>query len=441
MHPDNIQPPLGLGYLAASMQKSGYDVKIMDLELSGMNPEKLVKYIKNNGLIPDVVGVQCYTYGMSIVKRYLEVLKSLDRKIITIVGGPQPTTQPEFTYEYLSPYIDFVIGGEAEYELPHLLNKIRENRGIDTKIIFSKFIENLDALPFPLWEQMNPSLYPPAPHGAFYKSSPVAPMIASRGCPYDCSFCSATRISGRKLRYRSVENIIDEMKYLMKYFNVREIHFVDDNLTFDRNFIVRLCEVILAKGINLNFSCPNGVRVDTLDREILSLMKRTGFYSISLGIESGSPRMLSLLNKKIDLEYTKNVIRWMNEMGIKSVGFFIVGLPGETEEDIDMTIEYAINSGLIRANFMLYHPLPGTKLYNNFVPDNINFDAVSFSSPAFTYNGANKFWLKKMQVKSFLKFYMRPDILSYTLKDIKSFKHFRYILKRVLRWMFSSWIG
>ncbi len=443
MHPDNVQPPLGLGYLASTIINSRNNVSILDFELLGKGEKDIINFIKKEA--PHIIGIQCYTYGMNIVREYLKTIKNYKKSIFTILGGPQVTSAPIETLEYMSPYIDYLITGEAEFEIVKLINCLAADKPPSEKIISSSLIENLDDLPFPLWEQMNPSIYPPAPHGAFYKNFPVAPIVASRGCPYNCYFCEATFLSGSRVRYRSVENIMEEIKYLIDRFGVKEIHFVDDNFTFKKDFVMNFCDKITSKGIKLSFACPNGIRIDSIDKELLLMMKKAGFYSLAVGIESGSQKTLDKINKKIKLEEIKNKVKLINEVGISPVGFFIIGLPFEKIEDIEETINFACSLKLNLANFMLYHPLPKTVLFeqmkNNGDIKDINLNAISFSHIAYKHPKINRSTLKYLQIKAFVKFFMKPEILLWTIKGIKSFKHFRYIIKRIQRWLITSWFN
>ncbi len=443
MHPDNVQPPLGLGYLASVIKSGGFDVRILDLELLKKGADSTERILIQNR--PDVVAIQCYTYGIGIVREYLKKVKEFDSGIITILGGPQVTGSPEETLEYMSPFADYLIAGEAEFEMVKLLKALKEGVVPESNVIKAGLIENLDDIPFPCWELIDPSSYPPAPHGAFYREFPVAPVIASRGCPYNCYFCEATVLSGSRVRYRSVENLTEEILFLNKRFGVREIHFVDDNFTFRRDYVLKFCERILSKGLRLSFACPNGVRIDSIDRELLSVMKRAGFYSLSLGIESGSQRVLDRINKKINLEDVKKAVKLLNEAGICAVGFFIIGFPFESREDIERTIEFAKSLDLTLANFMLYHPLPKTVLYEEMKESNllgdIDLNAVSFSHSAYSHGSISKRDLKYLQIKAFLSFYGRPEKFFSTVKNIRSPEHFMYVFKRIRRWLIGSWFN
>lgn len=443
MHPDNVQPPLGLGYLASTIKSAGFSVSILDFELLRKDVNSIASILKEHK--PDVVAVQCYTYGMRIVKNYIKRIKEYDSKIITVLGGPQVTSSPEETLEYMSPFADYLITGEAEFEFVNLLKSLNNGVTPEDSIIKAGLIENLDDIPFPCWELIDPALYPPAPHGAFYREFPVAPIIASRGCPYNCYFCEATSLSGNRVRYRSVENLIEEILLLINKFGVKEIHFVDDNFTFNREYVLEFCDRILSKGVRLSFACPNGVRIDSIDKELLSIMKKAGFYSLSLGIESGSQKVLDRINKKITIDDARKAVKLLNEEGIRAVGFFIIGFPFEDREDIEKTIEFAKSLDLTLANFMLYHPLPKTVLYEemkkNRLLKDINLNAISFSHSAYTHNSLSKNKLKYLQIKAFLSFYGRPSKFFSVIKNIKSPEHFIYVLKRVKRWFISSWFN
>lgn len=449
---DTIQPPLGLGYIASSLTGNN-NVKILDCPRGRITNERFRNAILKYK--PDVVGIQCYSYGIDKVKKYLEIIKSTNPEIITVVGGPHPTVLLTQTFEYFGDLIDYAIVGEAERAFNLLIKNIesREDKAIDIKgvafknngrLVYSRndFIEDLDSLSFPEWKLIPPNKYPSAPQGAFYKKFPVAPIITSRGCPYVCTFCSAGAVSGRTIRYRTVDNVIEELKYLKRYFGVNEIHIIDDNFTFNKEYVMTFCEEILANGLKFFFACPNGVRINSLNTGMLKLMKKAGFYSVSLGIETGSESILKSIKKGVTLDLIEEKVNLLYKAGIDAVGFFIIGFVNERKQDIDKTIKFSKALKLSRANFMLYHPMPGSEDYE-FIADNygigrINFQANSFAKVAFINNGISPGSLKRHQLKAFICFYMRFKQILYMIKSIKSVGHLYYITLRLKRWIFSQ---
>ena len=151
-----------------------------------------------------------------------------------------------------------------------------------------KLCEDLDSIPNPAWDLIDPRTYPISPHGTFSKSYPVAPIITSRGCPYLCTFCAGFKSTGRKLRRRSVKMVLDEINYLYRVYGVREFHIEDDNFTLQKEYVMEFTDSLCSSGLKIWWACPNGIRADRLDKEMLLSMERSGCYSFGLGIESGS---------------------------------------------------------------------------------------------------------------------------------------------------------
>lgn len=210
---------------------------------------------------------------------------------------------------------------------------------------------------------MDPRRYRKAPHGGLIKRFPVAPVVSTRGCPFECSFCASPTLWEKRIRFRSPEKIVEEIELLVGRFGVREIHFEDDNLTLRRSHVEKICGLILEKGLDISWAAPNGVRADSLDRDLLELMKKSGCYFLSFGLESGNQSILDRAAKDVSLDTMERVIRETREAGIMTQGFFSFGLPGETEATINETIEFAKSSGLDRAQCLLLDILPGSRLW------------------------------------------------------------------------------
>ena len=299
---DHIQPPLGLAYLAAIIRNQ-HNVTILDMLRHRTNLKSYQKHIKEEKY--DLIGFQCYTQEIHSVKKYLTATKAVLPETKTIIGGPHPTLQPKETFAYMGDSLDFIMRGEAEdnfsifldvcgSEIPNLksvpclvwkeYNKIHVNNG-------NRNIEDLDSINMPAWDLIQPQKYPPAQHGAFFKKFPIAPIITTRGCPFRCAFCSATLLNGAKIRKRSVKNIINEMNTLYYDYGIREFHITDDNFTVDRPHAIRVLNHIRSLKLDISLAFPNGIKLETVDIELCELMKESGVYLISLGIESGSDRL------------------------------------------------------------------------------------------------------------------------------------------------------
>jgi radical SAM superfamily enzyme YgiQ (UPF0313 family) len=357
-----------------------------------------------------------------------------------VIGGSHASALPELTLDETQ--ADYIVIGEGELSFLELVNRIERNESVDNiKGIVSKtnktllkrdLIENIDLLPFPDWVQVDPRYYKKAPHGGLIKSFPVAPITSSRGCPYSCTFCASPSFWDRRIRFRSPENVVDEIEYLVKGFGVKEIHFEDDNLTLKRNHIEDICRLILKRNLKINWATPNGVRADTLDRELLKLMKKSGCYFIAFGIESGSQDILNRIKKKTSLETIEKAANLARKMGIITQGFFIFGLPGETEQTIKETIRFAKRIALDKAQFLLLDVLPGSELWEELTREHaLSWDYHSYQEATWVPPRLDKEKLNKAPSYAFRSFFLRPRQIYFLLKYFK-FSQIPFIFKRLI---------
>ena len=229
----------------------------------------------------------------------------------------------------------------------------------------ANFIEDLDTIPYPAWSYLPMERYFTInkPH-AGGKETPNTVMITSRGCPYQCIFCSIHSVWGKRFRKRSIQNITGEMETLIKRYGIKEIQFEDDNLLFDRDYAERLFQEMINKKLNLRWTAPNGISVEKLDRTLLKKMKESGCYALFFAIESGREETLKdIVKKKVPLSRIKSLVKYAKTLGIKVSGFFVVGLPGETKANIKQTFSFAAGLSLNEALFFYATPYPGTPLY------------------------------------------------------------------------------
>lgn len=450
----HVVPPLGLGYLATAIRDQ-HEVSILDCVKEGANYQDFGDRLAQ--VNPDVVGVNLFSNGLSSTKKMLEMVKRFNPQILTVVGGPHPSAVGEEIFSHL-PEVDFAFKGEGEIGFPLLLDfqtnkgKAGGRHGKDRYLaqipglIYRNgpkvksnspiFAENLDELGWPAWDLICPDTYPVAPHGMYAQNSPIGPIIVTRGCPFPCTFCAGSTVLGKRFRFRSIQNVIKEIKLLKDQFRVKEIQILDDNFTLDRNYVQEFCRSVIENKLNLSFSCPNGVRLDTLDKETLIMMKQAGWYLIAAGIESGSPKILEAMKKKITVERTKQQISLIKEIGLEAHGFFIIGYPGETREDIKMTIRFAKELGLDWAFFGNFIPLPGTEIYRELLKRN-EIEAIDWDS---LYVGGNVLYspegispkeLKRLQQRAFLQFYIQSKIIVNFLSKIR-INNLRMMVKRAL---------
>lgn len=386
-----IQPPLGLAYIAACLEKD-YTVKIVDAACEGWEKERKeddnyitygLTFEEIKELIldfkPDVIGVSClYSMQYKNAHKVCAIAKEADNAIFTIMGGAHPTSLPAATLQDSN--VDAVILGEGDFTTRELLEALRKRAPLQSidglayrdngRIVINpktRFIQDLDQIPLPARHLLNMKKYFKInlPHGVSTRFSPNTPVITSRGCPANCIFCSIHCIWGRQYRARSVENIIAELKYLKDEFAVKEIQFEDDNLTFDKKRAAELFDRMIEEKLGLAWTTPNGVAMWSLDKELLLKMKQSGCYRLCLAIESGDQEFLSkTIKKPLNLEKVKELLRWINEYKFETDAFFVVGFPGETKEQLKNTFEFAARLKVDNVTFYLATPYPGTELYN-----------------------------------------------------------------------------
>ena len=432
-----ITPPLGLGYLSSYLKKSGINTIIIDGLKENLKLNQMVGKILD--IKPEAVAITCLT---AFYKEAVLLSKELKRnKIITVIGGPHPTFLPYQTL--FDSQADYVVCGEGEISFLELVEKNFQNDNIQgvyslktlkderQTIVKSPTVENLDELPFPDWEQINPGSYPRAPHGALMKGFPVGVIITSRGCPYECTFCTSPQFYDRKIRFRRPENVVAEIEYLVKTFKVKEIHFEDDNLTLRKDHIEKICRLLIQRKINVNWACPNGIRADEVDEEIIRLMKDSGCYYFTYGIESANPQILKNTKKNESIETIGRAIEIADKAGIACQGFFIFGLPGETASTIKESINFALHSKLSGAQFIILDVLPGSELWKTlqgkFVP---NWNKESYKEPEWLPDGITRKQLMAAQSTAFRKFYLRPKFLLRLLKLVDQ-RQILYFIKRL----------
>jgi len=430
-HTHLITPQLGLGYLAAAARQAGHSVAMHDGLADDLDDATIAARCRDVDLVG--VGVMSDT-----LPRVVELCRLLvGRGKTVVVGGPHATALPAETLAATGAH--FAVVGEGERSLVALLEALPDPGpipGVWTRDAGMPeprpLCDDLDALPFPAWDLMHPRRYQLAPHGAFVARFPVAPLVTSRGCPCACSFCASPGLWGGGIRFRSPDNVLDEIELLVKRYGVREIHFEDDNLTLRRTHVTAICEGILSRGLDISWAAPNGVRVDTLDHPLLQLMKRSGCSLLAFGVESGSPEILAGVGKGTSLEAISRAIDLTADVGIDTQGFFIFGLPGETEATIEQTLRFACDSRLDRAQFLLLDVLPGSRLFGELAPSSPSTgDARSFQQITWCPPGLDPAVLAATPARAFRRFFLRhPRRVAKLLRRAKP-RQLRFVLRRI----------
>ncbi|MDD5680761.1 MAG: radical SAM protein [Candidatus Omnitrophica bacterium] len=437
--------PLGLLCVAAPLVNSGHAVKIVDLNLANSPDDFLRSEI--NAFRPDIIGITATTPLIYKAYRIASLAKSADKRILVVVGGPHASALPE---EVLSESeIDCAVTGEGDFSLTALADS-GPHEGVPNiyfkkgdKIVASdaqdRYVEDLDSLPFPAYHLLEIEKYR-QPRIASRKA-PMGYFETSRGCYGRCIFCDKN-IHGRRVRMKSPDKVVSEMERMIK-LGFREIQIIDDIFTADIKRAHDICEGILKKGLKFDWYPRGGIRVDRADRELFALMKKAGCYRIPFGIESGSQRILDIIDKRVTLGQAEEAVKFAKEAGMETEAYFMIGNPTETEEDIKKSIDFAIKLDTDYAKFAVTIPFPGTALFDRMSErkqiKSRQWDRYNFAvSPKELYEHDVLSWdiIDKYYDISHREFYFRPlyigKIFRKMVADGTVFEHVGAFLKT--RW-------
>jgi len=393
-------PPLGLAYIAAVLRTHDHSVRIVDMNVEMKNLEELEKICEKEQ--PDIVGISSTTITYNTCINILKRIKNIIPSAIRIVGGPHASILPQ---EFVD-YSDFVVVGEGEYTMLELVKTLENSEdpsnieGLlfkkDGKIVETgprPLITCPDNLPFPARDLL---------HMEAYNDNKGA-ILTSRGCPFNCIFCNSHLIFGKKFRARSPKNVVDEIEYLVKKYNVHVIRILDDMFTLNRKRVIEICNEILNRGLNIGWELTNGTRVDKVDKELLEKMHEAGCYRIYYGIESGSKKVLKMLRKGIKLDQVKRVVKWTKEIGIEVGGFFMIGGPGETIETLKETEKFIDELNLDYVHLSIATPYPRTDFWN-WVLKNGRFVTNDYSKfeKEFIFETPDFPWEQRMKIFEYL---------------------------------------
>ena len=368
-----VYPPLGLLYIASVLIENKHNVSIIDADIDDLSLEDIKQQIKIHS--PDVVGITSNTFQIKSAFETANAVKYIDSSIIVILGGPHPSIVQKEIFDTCKA-IDIAVIGEGELTMVEILQAIEKNdnfseiKGISYKdngeIKINpprEFIDDLDTLPFPALELVMPiERYPgPRPTGA----KPTIQIMASRGCPFKCTFCS-NPVWGNTVRHRSPESIIGEINWLYTKFNVKEIFFQDDTFNLNREWFEKICHGIINNGFNdkILFKSPFRVNKKLVDEDILKLARKAGFWMIFYGVESGNQDMLNITQKGTTLKEIERAFKLTKKAGIKALASFMIGNINETPETIKDTIDFAKKIDPDYFGFAIATPYPGSEFYN-----------------------------------------------------------------------------
>lgn len=419
-------PPLGLAYLAARAEKDGHVVKILDMEAEPMSAQYFKRYLL--GFSPEIVGISLTVLTFHLGARVAFFIREFFGQVPILVGGPGFTLYPEEIIKHSC--FDYGLVGEADYSFPNFLNFISgKSDEVPHGLIYKKggkiitngsspiIVENLDQLPLPARHLFGGKYLSPLP-----RYEPSATMITSRGCPFRCEFCS--RVPGEDLlRLRSAQNVIMEFKEIVSS-GYKEVRLYDDVFTFDKKRTLDICGGLISGKIKTNWTILS--RADSLDEEILTALKESGCYRISIGVESGSDRILKLMNKGTTIKMIREKVDLIKRFKIEVSSFIMIGFPGETDETMKETAKFLSEINPDHCVFTMFCPMPGSPFFTHLPGDssvkNGFADFLSLKTPDFpVYYGSLNREIREKQYHRLVKiFYLRPKNVFNFLKSINS---------------------
>lgn len=375
--------PLGIGYIASYLRQFAYEVKIFQPSCYHDFMEELTSQMEC--FQPNLVGISVMTPSYPRAVEICDKVKST-HKTVTVLGGHHVSAVGEEVLKE-SPSVDFVVIGEGEITLLELVRELessnprfgkidglawRDRNGEIHRNKPRNLIEDIDSLPFPARDMVDMERYGIHSYIDFGKKS--ATMITSRGCPFDCIFCSSWLTMGRQYRTRSLKRIMAEVKELVEVYDVDYIAFEDDTMTLNRNRTEKICKAFIEMPDSPAWCCLS--RVDTIDYSLAKLMKKAGCKMVGFGIESGSPEILEKIGKRISIEKAVKAVADCTRAGLRTQCTFIVGFPFDTKETMAMTLEAAKRISPTIAIFFPLTPYPGTRVFNQFldpalIPQNV----------------------------------------------------------------------
>jgi len=440
--------PLGLASIAAYLHtKNINNISIIDAWAEMISFEQLAQKVSRSQA--DIIGIYMVSPRYDQAKKTIEICRQALPESIIITGGPHPSAAPLETLNQI-PQLDVCAIGEGEITMHQFIEAVENNsdfsqingiayRDENNKLIITqkrKYIDNLDQLPLPARDLFPLEKY--RTHPPYGRKNPFFSIMTSRGCPFQCAYCSKD-VFQFKYRARSPENVCDEIEKLINKYNAQEIHFYDDDFTIDMARAEEICDQIIKRKINILWSCLT--RVDLVNQNLLNKMKQAGCWLISYGVESGNQKILNGINKKVELEQVISAFEMTQKAGISTLGYFMVGLPGETKKTIRQSIDL---SKKLKPNFVSWSILtvfPGSHFFKMIQQGKYKGKMKILDKEknlAGTYSGKGNFitfednltvdQLRKASKRANLEFYLRPSYLFQCLKNIHSWSDFNYYL-------------
>lgn len=411
-------PLLSLAALAGELERCGQCVEILDLNFAD-EPLALVRQ-RTREFEPDIAGITFTTPLFYQMAGIAATVKDVRPECLTVAGGPHASSYPERTMADAP--LDIVAVGEADSVLVEVAEgrELKDIAGIccrpggDGPLMTEERprVKDLDSLAFPSWRLYDLSKYHTTELLAWH--NPAGYIETSRGCVFGCTYCNKN-IFGRTFRVKSPKRVVDEMQHMLDA-GFREIHIADDGFTTDMKRAKAICDEILRRDVAIPWATLTGIRVDRVDRELLGKMKAAGCYRVYFGIESGSQRIIDRIQKGITLDQVRQAVTDAKAVGLEVFGFFMMALPGETERDLQMTIDFARELRLDMAKVAITVPLPGTPLYDELeaagrikTQDWSRFNLYTPACEVYDHPDLDWDTVENYYKKFYREFYLRPS--------------------------------
>ena len=438
-------PPISLTQTAAILRERGYEVRVNDCSVEGVDREALRAILKD--FSPQLVVMNSTTPSLNFDMTIPALVKEELPEAKVAAFGIHVGTLPEETFS-MSDALDYIVRGEPEYTIADLADGLANETDLSAiaglslrrnGAIFHAqnrgFFKNLDEMPYPAWDLIDLDNYKLPFSGRHFLM-----VTTARGCPYDCIYCVAQSYYGRKIRMRKVPKIVDEIEYLGEKYGVRDFFFWSESFTIIKAAIKELCREILRRNLKVRWVCNS--RVDNIDRELLELMKKAGCWMISYGIESGEQAILDAIKKDITLDQIREAVYLTRRIGFQIAGHFVLGLPGETAQTLQKTYDFACSLDLDYAQFYCASPWPGSEFYRMAKSEgwlaSQNWDDFEQDKSVTNYPGLSADEITRFRNWASRRFYLRPKIVWRTMTRMRSpaeVKNFLRMLRAFLTWI------
>lgn len=432
-----LAPPLGMLYLSALLREKGHEVNFIDANILNLSKEQIINKLEE--LNPDYVLYNTITDNLQDTISWIREIKKEYGKPV-IVGGPHMVIYPKETLSHEC--IDYGVVGDGWETLPELLDSLQNNNDL-TKVkglVFRKNGEvilteqrpstvSLEDVPFPARDLLQNEKY----DTVLSKARPITIMITALGCPFKCTYCC----TDTNLRYRSAEHIVEEVEECINKYGIKEIEFYDETFTINKKKMNRFLDLVEDKGLKFYWSVRT--RVDCVDKELIDRMAKNGCIRINFGIESGDEDVLQAINRKMSVETIRQSVRWCNEAGMMTFGFFMIGLPQDTKESIEKTLRLMLELDLDFMQLNKFTMLPKTKIYEDYIRETGEDFWRDYTMGRVTLDDMKRDYLKisdeeldRYLERGYRSFYYRPQYIWKKLLSVTSFTEFKRLASGAL---------